>query len=493
MQLDPLFSSQAAITLSPEIMVLVGLFTVMLLDLASTGSVWLLSVSVSGLAGATLALLSQWSSVPSTYFLGSLQVDTFSTAFRCILTVSSMLCILLSTEYVARSGMRVAEFLTLILAATLAGMLLCGANDLITIFVALECLSLSCYLLVGYTKRDVRSNEAAMKYLLLGGASSSILAYGFSWLYALSGGQIQLPLLISGISNHLSQPLPIWMSLACVLVGVGFKVSAVPFHQWAPDVYEGSPTPVVAFLSVGSKAAVLALMTRVLSVSFAAVQQEWHLTVQVISVLTMVFGNVTAVTQSSVKRMLAYSSISQAGYLMIGMLCGNPYGHSSMIAYAIIYTFMNLGALACVIVFSLRAGTDQIRDYTGLYLKDPWLACSMSVCLLSLGGIPPFAGFFGKLYLFWCGWSSGFYWLTSVAIVTSVISIYYYLRIVKAMLTKELREMSLCVHNYRACPLSPVPNNAIGAVITLCVFASTAISLIVNPMIAATNQAILIG
>lgn len=493
MQFDQLISLQNTLTLLPEMIVFVCLLAILVLDLTSTDSAWLFWISVAGLLGATFELITQWNNVPTTSFLGSFQVDTISTAFRCIVTISSTLCILLSTEYIERSGMKLAEFLTLLLAATLGAMLLCGANDLITVFVALECLSLSCYLLVGYTKRDVRSNEAAMKYLLVGGASSSILAYGFSWLYALSGGQIQLTQLPNGIANHLSQPLPIWMSLACVLVGVGFKVSAVPFHQWAPDVYEGSPTPVVAFLSVASKAAVLALATRVLGVVFPAIEKEWHLVVQVLSILSMVFGNLVAITQTSVKRMLAYSSISQAGYLMIGILCGHSYGYSSMITYSIAYTFMNLGAFACVIVFGLRTGTDQVRDYIGLYLKDPWLALSMSLCLLSLGGIPPLAGFFAKLYLFWCGWNSGFYLVVSIAIITSVISMYYYLRVVKAMFTKEMKEISPYVHHYLISKLSLIPNSAITVGITLCVLASTTIGLLIDPIISISNHAILTG
>lgn len=493
MPIDALFSLQNLVTLFPEIIVLLTVLSILLLDLASADSAWLWKIAVVGLASATFALFTQWGAPPSTSFLGSFQVDTFGTAFRCILTLSCTLCVLLSKEYVERSGMRLAEFLTLALAATLAGMVLCGANDLITIFVSLECLSLPCYLLVGHTKRDVRSNEAAMKYLLMGSASSSILAYGFSLLYALSGGQIQLPQLVMGIGDHLLQPLALWVSLACVLVGLGFKVSAVPFHQWTPDVYEGSPTPVVAFLSVGSKAAVLALATRVLSVVFPVIETEWHLIIQIVSVLTMVFGNLIAVAQTSVKRMLAYSSISQAGYLMIGILCGNAYGYSSMVAYTFIYTFMNLGAFACVITFGLRTGTDQVRDYIGLYLKDPWLALSMSACLLSLAGIPPFAGFFGKLYLFWCGWNSGFYGLIYVAVVTSTISIYYYLRVVKAMVIREVQEMSPYVHNYQMTPLPFMRNNAIGIAITLCVFMSTTLGLAMNPMLATTNQVMLVG
>nr|YP_010933298.1 subunit 2 of NADH-plastoquinone oxidoreductase [Streptofilum capillatum]WKT08528.1 subunit 2 of NADH-plastoquinone oxidoreductase [Streptofilum capillatum] len=300
-------------------------------------------------------------------------------------------------------------------------------------------------------KRDVRSNEAALKYLLIGGASTSILLYGFSFFYGLSGGKIEIYELSKAlIDKHSIYPNVYWIALTCIIAAIAFKISAAPFHQWAPDVYEGSPTPVAAFFSVSSKAAGLALAVRVFSITLPFFQPQQQLILQACAILSMILGNVIAITQTSMKRMLAYSSIGQIGYLMIGLISATDNGYTSLLIYLSIYLFMNLGAFACVILFGLRTGTDEIRSYTGLFYKDPWLTCCLSICLLSLAGIPPFAGFFGKIYLFWAGWESGLYSLVIVGLITSVISMYYYLRVMKAMIVKEPTEMSFYTQNYKS-------------------------------------------
>lgn len=257
--------------------------------------------------------------------------------------------------------------------------------------------------------------------------------------------------------------------------------------------YFNSPTPVVAFLSVGSKAAGLALATRLLSIVFPAIENQWHEVLEILAVLSMIFGNLIAATQTSMKRMLAYSSISQAGYLIIPIVAGTDDGYASMIIYLITYIFMNLGAFACVIIFGLRTGTDQIRDYTGLYLKDPWLAFCLTISLLSLAGMPPLAGFFGKLYLFWSGWKSGFYLLVYVGLITSVISLYYYLRVVKAMMTKESKEMSTYVREYVVPDTSFMSRSSIEMGVTLCVLASTILGFVINPIIDIAQQTVAIS
>lgn len=239
MQFDQLSAIQNIISILPEIILISSLLIILILDLVSKNSSWLSGISLIGLLSASVVLCFQWQNISGITFLGSLEIDSFSIIFRLIITLCSALCILISTEYIQRTGMALAEFLAFLLAATIGGMFLCSANDLITIFVSLECLSLSSYLLAGYTKKDIRSNEAAMKYLLIGGASSSILLYGFSWLYGLSGGKLQLSDLLEGITNNESLSLGIWIAFTCVIVGIGFKISAVPFHQWTPDVYEG--------------------------------------------------------------------------------------------------------------------------------------------------------------------------------------------------------------------------------------------------------------
>jgi len=249
-----------------------------------------------------------------------------------------------------------------------------------------------------------------------------------------------------------------------------------------------SPTPVVAFLSVGSKAAGLALATRIFTIVFSCVKPEWHFILEIFSSFSMIFGNLIAINQTSIKRILAYSSISQIGYILIGLISGTIDGYASMTTYLLIYTFMNLGAFACVIIFGLRTGTDQIRDYSGLYFKDPWLSFSLTVCLLSLAGIPPFAGFFGKVYLFWSGWNQHLYLLVYIGLITSVISVYYYLRIIKILTTRDGKDISIYVQEYIFSPLSNstqillIPTNLEFAVI-ICVIASIFLGLAMNPII----------
>jgi NAD(P)H-quinone oxidoreductase subunit 2 len=265
-------------------------------------------------------------------------------------------------------------------------------------------------------------------------------------LYGLSGGNSGLEAIGVAIAGS-SAPIAA-LSLVFVLSTVAFKIAAVPFHQWTPDVYEGSPTPVVAFLSVGSKAAGFALALRILVGCFDSFDAQWKFLFTVLAVLSMVLGNVVALAQTSMKRMLAYSSIGQAGFVMIGLVCGTEEGFASMVLYMAAYLFMNLGAFACIILFSLRTGSDRIADYAGLYQKDPLITLGLSLCLLSLGGIPPMLGFFGKIYLFFAGWADHQYLLVIVGLVTSVISIYYYISVIKMMVVKEPHEASDVVKAY---------------------------------------------
>jgi NAD(P)H-quinone oxidoreductase subunit 2 len=404
---------------------------------------------MGGLLITLIALFGQWNNPQEIAFMGSFNGDNLSIVFRGIVALSALVTIPMSIRYIQQSGTSLAEFIAIMLTAALGGMFLCGANELTMVFISLEMLSISSYLMTGYMKRDPRSNEAALKYLLIGAASSAIFLYGMSLLYGLSGGETNLNAISAKVTaiNGL-QSLGLAISLVFIIAGIAFKISAVPFHQWTPDVYEGSPTPVVAFLSVGSKAAGFALAIRLLTTAFGSLTEQWHFIFTALAILSMVLGNVVALAQTSIKRMLAYSSIAQAGFVMIGLIAGTDNGYSSMIFYLFIYLFMNLGAFSCIILFSLRTGTDQISEYAGLYQKDPLLTLCLSICLLSLGGIPPMAGFFGKIYLFWAGWQAGLYGLVLLGLITSVISIYYYIRVVKMMVVKEPHEMSESVKNY---------------------------------------------
>nr|YP_010566309.1 NADH-plastoquinone oxidoreductase subunit 2 [Medicago littoralis]AGV52562.1 NADH dehydrogenase subunit 2 [Medicago truncatula f. tricycla]UZC31306.1 NADH-plastoquinone oxidoreductase subunit 2 [Medicago littoralis]UZC31458.1 NADH-plastoquinone oxidoreductase subunit 2 [Medicago littoralis]UZC31838.1 NADH-plastoquinone oxidoreductase subunit 2 [Medicago italica] len=469
----------------PELILIFGLILLLMIDSTSDQKdlSWFYFISSTSLVMSITALLFRWREEPMISFSGNFQTNNFNEIFQFLILLSSTLCIPLSVEYIECTEMAITEFLLFILTATLGGMFLCSANDLITIFVALECFSLCSYLLSGYTKKDVRSNEATMKYLLMGGASSSILVHGFSWLYGLSGGEIELQEIVNGLTNTQMYNSPgISIALIFITVGIGFKLSLAPSHQWTPDVYEGSPTPVVAFLSVTSKVAASASATRIFDIPFYFSSNEWHLLLEILAILSMLLGNLIAITQTSMKRMLAYSSIGQIGYVIIGIIVGDSNdGYASMITYMLFYISMNLGTFACIVLFGLRTGTDNIRDYAGLYTKDPFLALSLALCLLSLGGLPPLAGFFGKLHLFWCGWQAGLYFLVSIGLITSVVSIYYYLKIIKLLMTGRNQEITPHVRNYRRSPVRS--NNSIELSMIICVIASTIPGISMNPII----------
>ena len=433
--------------IAPELAVLGALVACLLVDLAGerAASRWVPPFCYLGLGGALVLLALQWNGPLEPSFLGAFLADNLAIAFRSVVAASTLVTLLLSWRYVERSGTPLGEYAAILLAATLGAMFLCGATDLVSIFVSLETLSVASYLLSGYMKRDARSSEAALKYLLVGSAAAAVFLYGASLLYGLSGGTDLATIALA--LRTAASPITA-LSLVFVLATVAFKIAAVPFHQWTPDVYEGSPTPVVAFLSVGSKAAGFALALRILVGCFESFDSQWKFLFTVLAVLSMVLGNVVALAQTSMKRMLAYSSIGQAGFVMIGMVCGTEDGFAAMVLYMAAYLFMNLGAFACIILFSLRTGSDRISDYAGLYQKDPLITLGLSLCLLSLGGIPPMLGFFGKIYLFFAGWADHQYLLVVVGLITSVVSIYYYISVIKMMVVKEPQEASDVVKAY---------------------------------------------
>ncbi|MBO3457880.1 NAD(P)H-quinone oxidoreductase subunit N [Aetokthonos hydrillicola Thurmond2011] len=480
-------------TILPEGIVIITLLGVLIVDLilGRTSSRWIGYLAIAGLFASIVALCFQWDSTNHIFFGGAFNSDDLSIVFRGIVALSCAVTILMSIRYIEQSGAALAEFIAILLTATLGGMFLSGASELVMIFISLETLSISSYLLTGYTKRDPRSNEAALKYLLIGASSTAVFLYGVSLLYGLSGGQTELSAIGDGIAKAgAGQSLGLLIALVFVIAGIGFKISAAPFHQWTPDVYEGAPTPVIAFLSVGSKAAGFALAIRLLTVAFPLVVDEWKFVFTALAVLSMILGNVVALTQTSMKRMLAYSSIAQAGFVMLGLIAGTEAGYASMVFYLLVYLFMNLCGFTCVILFSLRTGTDQIVEYSGLYQKDSLLTLGLSISLLSLGGIPPLAGFFGKIYLFWAGWQAGLYGLVLLGLVTSVVSIYYYIRVVRMMVVKEPQEMSDAVKNYPEVrwDLPGLRPLQVGLIVTL--IATTISGILSNPLFTLANNSI---
>jgi NADH-quinone oxidoreductase subunit N len=379
-------------------------------------------------AGATLYAL------PMCYgetFGGMFISDSFSAYFKMIFLINVILTVLISMKYLKREEAEEGEYYSLILFATAGMMLMASAKDLIILYLGLELMALSTYILAGIKRRDIKSNEAAIKYFLLGAFSSALLLYGISLLYGMTGST-DIYVIAAFLKKTAVTPV-LLVSMILITVAFSFKIAAAPFHMWAPDVYEGAPTSVTAFMSVGPKAAGFAVFARVFSIAFLPLQADWTPILIGICILTMALGNIVALVQTNIKRMLAYSSIAHAGYAMLGLIAGPGEGISAMMVYLLIYAFMNIGAFAIVIL--LDKG-DEIKDYAGLSKTHPIVAALMLVFMFSLTGIPPTAGFIGKFNLFVIAVNAGYTWLVVVAVIFSAISAYYYLRIVMNMYMK---------------------------------------------------------
>ncbi|HZP48165.1 MAG TPA: NADH-quinone oxidoreductase subunit N [Vicinamibacterales bacterium] len=386
--------------------------------------------------GATLIALVPFESTHVEVAHGLLAVDRFALFFKIVFLVSAGITVLMSVRYLSIEGASPGEYYFLVLCATLGMMIVAGGIDLITIFIGLETMTVSFYILAGFIKPNQRSNEAAVKYFLLGAFSVGILLYGMSLLYGLSG-TTNLRTMAAAFAGQEHDPRLV-LAVILVVAGVGFKIAAVPFHMWAPDVYEGAPTPVTAFLSVGSKAASFAMLLRIFVEGLPAMSADWRLLFYVLSIVTMTVGNLAALTQTNLKRMLAYSSIAHAGYVLIGVVAGTARGITATLIYLLIYSFMQLGAFA-VIVLLRRTDEigDELKDFSGLHFRNPFAAFAMLLFLLSLGGIPPTAGFMGKFWLFSAAIDAGYYWLAVIGVLNSAISLYYYIRVVVFMYLKK--------------------------------------------------------
>jgi NADH-quinone oxidoreductase subunit N len=420
----------------PEIVLTAGALILLVVDvLLPRGSRALTWVTIAVLL-ATLISLAPFRSVTVEVAHGLIAVDGFALFFKVVFLIAAIMTVLMSERYLQVEGASPGEYYFLILCATLGMMVMAGGIDLITAFIGLETMAVSFYILAGFIKPNQRSNEAAVKYFLLGAFSLGILLYGMSLMYGLSG-TTNLRQMASAFATQQYDPRLV-LAVILVVAGMGFKIAAVPFHMWAPDVYEGAPTPVTAFLSVGSKAASFAMLLRIFIEGLAPMQGDWRLLFEALSIVTMTVGNIAALTQSNVKRMLAYSSIAHAGYLMIGVVAGTSRGISAMLIYLLVYSFMQLGAFA-VIVLMRRADVigDELKDFSGLAFRQPFAAFAMLLFMLSLGGIPPTAGFMGKFWLFGAAIDSGYVWLAVIGVLNSAVSLYYYIRIVVFMYLRK--------------------------------------------------------
>ncbi len=417
-------------------------------------------------------------------FYGMVRIDGFAILFKAIFLIAAALSIAISTKYLDIEGEQHGEYYALILFATVGMMFLGCGYDLISLYISLELMALTFYVLVAFTKRVKRSNEAAMKYFLLGAFSSGILLYGMSLVYGIAGstnlGDIAASVsqmvntAAAGETGSVAVSLRPLMLLGMIALAAGlfFKISAVPFHMWAPDAYEGAPTSVTAFLSTGSKAASFALFFRIFSQAFVDMRADWVPLLGMVAAITILVGNWAAVTQDNSKRLLAYSSISNAGYLLLGLIAGNEYGYTGLIIYLLVYTFMNMGAFGIIITLRRRGIIgDNVEDLAGLAQKAPGMAFMMTVFMLSLGGLPITGGFMGKWFLFGGllerGKTDGkhwYYWLAGWAILNTVVSFYYYIRFIRVMYIGER------IADDRPLALSPALKVALAAALVGIIF-----------------------
>ncbi|MFQ5899076.1 MAG: NADH-quinone oxidoreductase subunit N [Candidatus Methylomirabilia bacterium] len=392
-------------------------------------------VALGGVLGALVLVVLQWGHGGQA-FRGMVVLDDYALFFDVVIAYATGLVLLLSMDYTRRNGIEAGEYYALICFSATGMMLMASAGDLIVIFLALELMSLSLYVLAGFFSGRLTSGESSMKYFLLGAFASGFLLYGIALIYGATGttSVSQMALASGGV---LGDPL-MAAGVGFLLVGFSFKIASVPFHMWAPDVYEGAPTSVAALIATGSKAAAFAALLRVLLLGLQPAQEQWAALLWVVAVLTMTVGNVVAIAQSNLKRMLAYSSVAHVGYALVGVVAGGALGHGAVLFYLLVYTFTTVGAFGVILLLERgRREAVNLSDYSGLATRHPILALVLSLFLLSLVGIPPTAGFVGKFYLFGAAIRAGYIWLAVLAVLNSAVAAYYYLRLIVYMYMRE--------------------------------------------------------
>jgi NADH-quinone oxidoreductase subunit N len=381
-----------------------------------------------GLVGAAIASAVLWNHNASSF--GVVVADNFGLFVTWILIVVGLLSLALSAPTIDREHLPRGEYYALMLFALTGMMLMATASDLLVIFLALEILSLAVYVLTGIRRESATGTEAAFKYFLLGSFSSAFFLYGIAFTFGMTGSTR-----LDRVASQATSPAPMQLlALGLLLVGFAFKVSAVPFHMWTPDAYEGAPPAVTGFMSTGVKAAAFAAFVRVFLAAFEPLRNDWGLVIWIIAAATMIVGAVVGVAQTNVKRMLAYSSIAHGGYLLVALLAANDVGKGAILFYLLAYAITNVGAFGVIALLeSTGAANDQVQDYAGLAAERPVLAAFMTIFLLSLGGFPPMAGFIAKWYVFTAAIKAGYVWLAIIGVLTSVVSVFFYLRIVVMM------------------------------------------------------------
>jgi NADH-quinone oxidoreductase subunit N len=441
----------------PEIILTAALLCVIIVDLGFPRIRKNLSFVLAGL-GLVLAFVYNiplFNAAAGTMFYGVIALDSMAVFFKGFLILTSFLVLLATPGSREMSKRSLGEFYALLLGVTLALLLLVSSVDLLMLYLSLEMLSLGSYVMVGYLKNDRQSNEASLKYLLFGAVATGCMLYGITILYGLTG-TTKMAAIRDTLSSSLfasGNAAMLLIATVLILAGFGFKTAAVPFHFWCPDVYTGAPTPVTAFLSVAPKAAGFAILTRFFFTGLSTASSlpgqwtplsliDWRGLVLIISIITMIWGNVAALRQDNLKRMLAYSSIAHAGYIFMGTVVLTAQGLQAILIYLITYLFMNLGAFMVVIEIFNQTGSFDLKDYCGMYRRSPFLTISMTLFMLSLMGIPPFAGFFGKFYVFGAAVNKDLAWFAVIGALNSVIAVYYYARVIKTMIIEPSDDLS---------------------------------------------------
>ena len=389
--------------------------------------------SMFTLGGYLLAAILVASRIPGVGFYGQFVADSFSMFAQELLLAGAALALILSLDYNRQEGLARFEFPVLMLFAVVGMMIMASASNMMTLYLGVELQSLSLYVLAAFARDDLRSTEAGLKYFVLGALASGLLLYGISLVYGFSGTMDFAELTRLLTKPETASPGVI-VGLVFILTGLMFKISAVPFHMWTPDVYEGAPTPVTVFFATAPKVAAMALVLRVMATPFGHLLGSWQQLIILISIASMILGALGAIGQTNIKRLMAYSSIGHMGYALIGLAPGTPEGVRGVLVYMIVYVFMSAGAFACIIAMRRRGrAVEQISELSGLARTDPGLALGMAVFMFSMAGVPPLSGFFGKLYVFLSAVQSGLWTLAIVGVLTSVVGAFYYLRVVKVM------------------------------------------------------------
>ncbi len=419
--------------ISPEIAVLATAVVVILADLGIGDKKTLAILSVAGMVvaiGLSTYLLQP--ELQGTAFDGVVSVDSFAIIFKYLFLGIGILIVVGASNFASRFKEHEGEYYALLLTAITGMMFMASSREFITLYISLELTAISLYVLAAFM-RDGRSSEAGLKYLLLGAISSAVMLYGIALVYGTSGSTFLSEIAAGSPSaNEANYPV-LLLGIVFIIAGFGFKIAAFPFQMWVPDVYEGAPTPVTAFLSVASKSAGFAIIIRVFYEAFGPQASDWSLLWAVIAAFSMTMGNLAAIAQNNIKRMLGYSSIAQAGYVLIGVASINAGGPAGVLFFLVSYSLTNLLAFIAIMAISGRIKSDRIDDFAGMGKRAPWLAALLAFAMISLIGIPPTGGFFGKIYIFSAGVEAELVWLVVVGVINSVISAYYYLRVVKVM------------------------------------------------------------